>query len=113
MGVHVSINWTGAKDIPGRIDKGLNAGANQALASMEQFVPKRENHLRESGHVTGHSIVYKAPYAKAQFYGFAGGKYRVHHYTTPGTSRRWDLRLKGDQQLMRTVGKAFAKGAGF
>ena len=52
-----------------------------------------------------------APYDKAQFYGFVGkGGYRVHHYTTPGTSRRWDLRLKGDQQRMANVKQAFIKG---
>ncbi len=113
MGVRVSVNWTGARAIPSRLDEGLNMAANQALANMEQFVPKSENYLRDSGHVSGHSIIYKTPYAKAQFYGLIGGKYRVHHYTTPGTSRRWDLRLKGNQQLMKTVTHAFAKGAGF
>lgn len=115
MGVRVSVNWTGAKSLPGRLDKGLNKAANQALASMEQFVPliPDDGKLRDSGHVSGHSIIYKTPYAKAQFYGLIGGKYRVHHYTTPGTSRRWDLRLKGNQQLMKTVTHAFAKGAGF
>lgn len=117
MGVRVSVNWTGARAIPSRLDEGLNMAANQALANMEQFVPKSENYLRESGHVSGHSILYKKPYAKAQFYGGyktkKGKKVTYHNYTTPGTGKRWDLRLKGDQQLMKTVTHAFAKGAGF
>lgn len=61
----------------------------------------------------GTSINYSAVYARAQFYGFVGPApgYRVHNYTTPGTSRRWDLRLKGNKHDMALVKEAFVKGA--
>ena len=65
--------------------------------------------LRSMSYVSddGSEIVYTAKYARAQFYGFItnkyGGPYRIHNYTTPGTSRRWDLRLKGNQEDMSSV----------
>jgi hypothetical protein len=112
MAIKVKVNWSGKTNIPGRLDRGLNFAANQALINMEPFVPKRENHLRDSGHVTGHEVVYKTPYARPQFYGIIAGKYRIHNYTTPGTGKRWDLRMKGNQALMKSVVQAFVKGAG-
>jgi hypothetical protein len=39
--------------------------------------------------------------------------HRVYKYTTSGTSRRWDLRLKGNANLMKKVSEAFVNGAGF
>ncbi len=96
------------------IDKGQYALSNQALADMNQFVPFKEDPLRISGTVAddGKSISWDTPYAKAQFYGFVGkGGYRVYNYTTPGTSRRWDLR--GKAIYMKDWTKAFMKGAGW
>ena len=62
----------------------------------------------------GSSVMYRAIYARAQFYGFItnkyGGPFRIHNYTTPGTSRRWDLRLKGHKEDMNHVKEAFVKG---
>lgn len=87
--------------------------ANQALADMNQYVPMREGILRMTGHVegVGDYVAWNTPYAKPQFYGFVGGGYRVYNYTTPGTSRRWDLRGKANH--MRDWQRAYLKGAGF
>jgi hypothetical protein len=44
-----------------------------------------------------HTLIYSAPYAKAQFYGVVGGKYPVVNYTTDKHSqatKRWDLKAK-------------------
>lgn len=77
----------------------------------------KEGTLRETSKVAtdGSSVYYVQPYARAQFYGFItnqyGGPFRIHNYTTPGTSRRWDLRLKGNLSEMVMVKEAFINGA--
>lgn len=94
------------------VRRGQYAFANQALADMNQFVPADEGILRQSATIDldGKGINYNTPYAKAQFYGFVGkGAHRVYNYTTPGTSRRWDLRAKG--MFMSDWIDAFKKGA--
>nr|DAQ67668.1 MAG TPA: Minor capsid protein [Caudoviricetes sp.] len=86
---------------------------------MEKYVPMlhtdASTNLRSMSFVNsdGTSINYNAVYARAQFYGFVGRApgHRVHNYTTPGTSRRWDLRLKGNKHDMVLVKEAFVKGA--
>lgn len=96
--------------------RGRYLAATQAMLEMNKFVPysgkQRAAHLRDTAHVNSNasSIIYSTPYARAQFYGVVGGGYPVRHYTTPGTSRRWDLRLKGDRNGMQNVVKAFAGG---
>lgn len=91
------------------VKRGQYALVNQAMSDMEQFVPKRQGHLRDSVHATadGSQITYAMPYAKAQFYGMINGS-RVHNYSTPGTSRRWDL--KGKSVFMDSWVKAFTEG---
>ena len=91
------------------VKRGQYALVNQAMSDMEQFVPKRQGHLRDSVHATadGSQITYAMPYAKAQFYGMINGS-RVHNYSTPGTSRRWDLKAKS--MFMDSWVKAFTKG---
>lgn len=94
--------------------RGQQTFANQAMADMNQFVPMLEGILRMTATVDidGGAINYNTPYAKAQFYGFVGrGGYRVYNYTTPGTSRRWDLR--GKIRYMSDWERAYLKGAGF
>lgn len=101
------------------------ASADEARKIMNsKYVPsstKGENKktggsLRSMSFVSedGSQIVYTAVYARAQFYGFItnqyGGPYRIHNYTTHGTSRRWDLRLKGNKEDMSKVMDTFAKG---
>lgn len=82
---------------------------NQALADMNQYVPMRpgSGHLRMSGTSNGDRITYRIPYAGPQFRGIVNGG-RVRNYTTPGTSRRWDLRAKANH--MDAWRKAFIDG---
>ncbi|MCG0820908.1 capsid protein [Lactiplantibacillus plantarum] len=91
------------------VKRGQYALVNQAMSDMEQFVPKDQGHLRDSVHATsnGSQITYAMPYAKSQFYGMINGS-RIHNYTTPGTSRRWDL--KGKSVFMDSWVKAFTEG---
>lgn len=97
--------------------------ANDALQAMNKYVPSSSQGNDESGSTLrgmssiaedGSSVMYRAIYARAQFYGFItnkyGGPFRIHNYTTPGTSRRWDLRLKGHKEDMNHVKEAFVKG---
>lgn len=103
-----------------RLAKAHLAATNQAYTEMNKFVPSSSKGKNE-GKATlrgdsvissdGSKIIYSQPYAKAQFYGFItnkyGGPFKVHHYTTPGTGKRWDLMLKADKHGMDTVKKAF------
>lgn len=90
------------------------AVANQALASMDPYVPARDWILRTTTSIDadGSAVNYNTPYAKAQFYGFVGKSgHRVYNYTTPGTGRRWDLRMKSKH--MNELKEAYLKGAGY
>ena len=109
--VKVDLNGVTKKLSVANFKRGQVAMADQALADMNTFVPMDKGDLRNEVHVdsSGEFVVWESPYAKAQFYGFAGGKYRIHHYTTPGTSRRWDLRAKS--MYMSTWVDAFKEGA--
>lgn len=114
----VVINVNGAKKKLAAINgRGRYLAANQAMTEMERFVPfsgkQRSVHLRDTAEVdnSGSLITYNTPYAKAQFFGFVGvGGFRVKNYTTPGTSRRWDLRLKSNPAAMANVEEAFKGG---
>jgi hypothetical protein len=110
----VTVNLTGAKRklSPQARRMGQQTMANQAMADMNQFVPADEGILRMTATVDidGSAVNYNMPYARAQFYGFINGS-RIYNYTTPGTSRRWDLR--GKARYMADWERAFVKGAGF
>lgn len=71
---------------------------NEALADMNQYVPMRpgSGHLRMSGTSNGDRITYRMPYAGPQFRGVSSKGNEFKNYTTPGTSRRWDLRAKAN-----------------
>lgn len=114
MRVDINLDAVFAKMSDDNIQRGKYALANQALADMSQFVPMKEGILRMSAtiDIDGGAINYNMPYAAAQFYGFVGkGGFRVYNYTTPGTSRRWDLRAKA--KYMDSWEKAYLKGMGF
>lgn len=87
------------------IDRGRYAFANQALADMNQFVPKDENILRQTAtiDITGEAINYNTTYAARMFY------MPMYNYTTPGTGPRWDMKAKS--MFMSDWIKAFTKGA--
>lgn len=96
------------------ITRGRVAMANQALMDMDRFVPKRKGDLSASGHVSvsGKTIDYNTPYARAQFYGHSfkkGTSFSFKSYTTPGTGPRWDLKAKG--LYGKNWPKVFKKGA--
>lgn len=112
MGVKVYVDMNGVKKKLGK--KNLKAGQRalvyQAHADMDQFVPRDSGSLRQASAPASdyESIKYFMPYAKPQFYGMVKGG-RVRNYSTPGTSRRWDLR--GKARYMNQWKKAFVKGA--
>ena len=106
MKVKIDLDGVFKKLSDGALKRGQYALANQALADMNQYVPKRESHLRTavSMGIDGTEIIYNMPYAKAQFYAPGGWK-----YTTPGTGPRWDEKAKGIH--MDDWKNAFVKGA--
>lgn len=125
MPVHVKVDLTRlkAKLNSENIIRARKAMATQAMQEMNQYVPSSSKGEHENGTTLrgetniaddGSYVLYNVPYAKAQFYGFItnqyGGPYRIHNYTTSGTSRRWDLRMKGNQKAMDDVQKAFIRG---
>ncbi|PIO83547.1 hypothetical protein BSQ39_08205 [Loigolactobacillus backii] len=111
MGIKVNVNLSGLTDnLNQRITRGLNGAANQANTEMTQYIPKRENHLREHQFVRNNQIINNSPYARAQFYGMVNG-HSVRNYTEPGTGKRWDLRVKANEDRMANIKKAFVKGA--
>lgn len=111
--VNVRVDFSGVyKKLSGQaVQRGKYALANQALSDMNQFVPMKEGILRMTASlaIDGGSVIWRTPYARAQFYGFVGKGYRVYNYTTPNTSRRWDLR--GKARYMADWERAFMKGA--
>ena len=112
MSLHVKVDKgdLSSKLSEGNIDRGLYALTNQAHADMNNYVPKRQGHLRQDSFADKNRITYKVPYARPQFRGFVGKGYPIRHYTTPGTGKRWDLKAKGNH--MTEWRKAFLKGAG-
>ncbi|MGL9893490.1 minor capsid protein [Enterococcus mundtii] len=106
MGIKVDLTGVKGKVSPEAMKSGRYALANQAMADMNQFVPKKDSNLRQSAHLnnSGSAIVYETKYAQRQFY--LNGK----KYTTPGTGPRWDLKAKG--AYMNSWKRAFLKGAG-
>ena len=116
MGVNVHVDLAGVQHKLSRqaVLNGRRAFMNDAHQAMEQFVPKLHGYLRNQSvmAIDGSHIDYVMPYAKAQFWGIANGG-RIHNYSTPGTSRRWDLRLTGRKDLMDKCEEAFVSGAGW
>ncbi|MGM0169834.1 hypothetical protein IGI39_003995 [Enterococcus sp. AZ135] len=110
--VKVDVEGIRAKLSPQAMIEGRRALANQMLADMHPFVPKKDNHLRQAVSIArdGSEIIYSMPYAKAQFYG-TNGKTVFRNYSTPGTGKRWDLQAKG--LYMASWERAFLRGAGF
>lgn len=115
MGISLNMDGVKARVSKERLTKAQKLGAEQAEMLMsEKYVPKskgnKQVHLRATSNVTQDGrIQYTAAYSKAQFYG-TNGKAVFSNYSTPGTGKRWDLRLKGNAQDMADVKRAAAKG---
>lgn len=107
--VNVDLDGFMSQTSPNNIKRAQYAMVNQALSDMEQFVPKSQGHLRDSGHATadGDQITYTMPYAKLQFIGITNG-HPITNYSTPGTGKRWDLKAKS--MFMSSWIKAFTEG---
>ena len=121
--VHIDLSGLNRKLSAESLKRARKLMANDALQAMNKYVPSSSQGNDESGSTLrgmssvaedGSSVMYRAIYARAQFYGFItnkyGGPFRIHNYTTPGTSRRWDLRLKGHKEDVNHVKEAFVKG---
>ena len=65
---------------------------HQCRLHMDKYVPYSGDtgrvHLRENVTETTDAVIYKAPYAHAQYVGYTTGP--VINYTTPGTGPYWD-----------------------
>lgn len=87
--------------------QGRYALANQMLADMNQFVPRKEGDLRTAVSISldGRQIYYHMPYASKMH------KQRFRNYTTPGTGPHWDRRAAEKYGFNWT--EVFAKGADF
>lgn len=122
--VSINLNNLNKKYSKQNLEHARKLAMNDAQQAMEKYVPRLSGDLRKTAveKIDGTGIVYIMPYAKAQFYGFItncyGGPFRIHNYTTTdetppyyvNTSRRWDLRLKGNKQDMKEVKEAFING---
>lgn len=100
------------KTSPGNMERTKQALLNQMLADMNNYVPLQDGGLRGSGHISGDDLVWRTPYARAQYYGikrrgFVSDKQRrwffwalkqgfiAKGYTTAGTGPQWDAVAKG------------------
>lgn len=114
MAVYIKVDVDGVRTklSPQAMMEGRRALANQMLADMNPFVPKKNNSLRQAVSMArdGSEIIYSMPYAKAQYYG-TNGKAVFKKYSTPGTGKRWDLQAKGLH--ISSWERAFLRGAGF
>lgn len=110
--ITVDLDGARAKLSDAAFDRGRYAMGNQMLADMNQYVPKKGNILRPTGHLSNDYkyIVYQTPYAKAQFYG-TNGIVEFKKYSEPGTGKRWDERAKGLH--LPAWKRAFLRGAGY
>lgn len=92
------------------IKKAKFALTHQAMADMDQYVPKKAGHLRMSGTSNGDRITYQMPYAAYQFRGISSKGKKFTNYTTTGTGSRWDKRAKANH--IDSWRKAFIDGGG-
>lgn len=113
MGIKVGIDFSGFEQrfSNQNLNDAKLLAANDAHQTMEKYVPKLSGNLRSESSVAknGENVIYETPYARAQFYGVINGG-KVRNYSTPGTGKRWDLRLKGNKADMDKITDAFVRG---
>ncbi|HFI0237778.1 TPA: minor capsid protein [Streptococcus suis] len=125
--IDVSIDLDGIekKFSPQSLQKGKVAMMSQMMMDTTQYIPMKSGDLRASGHISGNSIVYDTPYARAQYYGpkrkgFVTAKQRRFFfankdkllaakgkYTTPGTGTHWYEKSLENAANIRKWKKAF------
>lgn len=105
MGIKVNLDGVRAKVSPQAMKRGRYALANQAMADMNSFVPKKNNILRQSAHIEsdGSAILYETKYARRQFY--LNGK--IYY-----SRNRSKMGFKAKALYMPSWKKAYMKGAG-
>ena len=114
MSVNVSVDLSRLNSMLSgqRLQRAQYVLVNQAMADMDKFVPYKEGHLSTQVAIglDGKTIVYTAPYARAQFYGIING-HKVKNYTKtvhPEATKRWDLKAKslyGDEWANKVAKK--------
>lgn len=109
-GVRVRVDLAGVQQklSQSNMKKGKHLMMNQALSDMnENFVPMKDQNLRDSGHVSSDDsgIEWTAKHARKQYYTMAS------NYTTPGTGPYWDKKASG--LFMNGWVEVFKRGAGF
>jgi len=104
--VHIDLSGVRHKLSKESHQRGQYAFANQALADMNPFVPKKEGILRMTGTIDldGSAVNWNTVYARRMFY------MMMYNYTTPGTGPRWDNKAKA--MFMSDWITAYLKGAG-
>ena len=107
--IDVDVEWDGVYDkfSEENITYARRAMANQMLADMNPYVPRKDGVLRMNTSLAfdGSKIHYHQPYASRQFHN------QFDNYTTANTGPRWDKKafsIHGQQWK-----RQFAKKAGF
>lgn len=105
--VDVELDGIHEKFSESNITAGRRAVANQMLADMHQFVPRKDGVLRMNTSIAfdGSKIHYHQPYASRQFHN------QFDNYTTPNTGPRWDEKAFSIHRKQWM--EQFAKGADF
>lgn len=75
-------------DVNGRVQKFFT---QNCYRHMDKYVPKDTGALRDTVTLKSDAVIYKSPYAHAQYVGETKGV--VRNYTTPGTGPYWDKRM--------------------
>lgn len=109
ISVEHNLNDITRKFSASRLKSANKRATGRALARMQPYVPMETGSLRGLGAVVDHETIKWAglPYGKAQFYG-TNGIVVFRNYTTPGTGKRWDLKLKANH--MTEVTDAYVRG---
>lgn len=107
MGVKIDLKGVTKKLSSQNLQRAQFVMANQMLVDTnENFVPMRDQHLRDSARVSsdGSALIWDTVYARRHYYN------KFVNYTTPGTGPYWDLKAKGI--FMSDWTNAYIKGAG-
>lgn len=74
---------------------------------MNEFVPRKNQNLRDVVYINVNSITYESPYASYQYFGQRkDGSHVIRRWTTAGTGPKWDKKMKTVymQEIVKEVG---------